>query len=190
MEDYVATDQRPVDKCLGDLGTCDLYIGIFARRYGYIPPQDNPDAKSITELEFRKAQSSAIPCLLFLLDEAAEWPPSQVEPGEGESRMRTLREELCANFTVSFFRSSDELAALVSAAVAKWERGSPPSSVEALEELLDVLAVRRAFFKGDELLYRDAVVAIQVGDHLWNMLSYLDAGRAVIVARSFAPGSP
>jgi len=29
MEDYIATDQRPVDKCLSDVASCDLYIGIF-----------------------------------------------------------------------------------------------------------------------------------------------------------------
>ena len=38
MEYYVAEDRRPVDKCLEDVAACDLYIGIFAWRYGYIPP--------------------------------------------------------------------------------------------------------------------------------------------------------
>ena len=57
MEDYVATDQRPIEKCLADVATSDLYIGIFAWRYGYIPPEKNPDHKSITELEYRKAHS-------------------------------------------------------------------------------------------------------------------------------------
>ena len=43
MEDYVATDQRPLDKCLQDVASCDLYVGIFAWRYGYIPAKDNPE---------------------------------------------------------------------------------------------------------------------------------------------------
>ena len=55
MEDYVATDSRPVDKCLADVAACEVYVGIFAWRYGSIPPKDNPDQKSITELEYRKA---------------------------------------------------------------------------------------------------------------------------------------
>ena len=38
MEDYVATDERPLDKCLADVVACHLYVGIFAWRYGYIPP--------------------------------------------------------------------------------------------------------------------------------------------------------
>jgi hypothetical protein len=43
MEDYVAKDERTVKRCLDDVAVCDFYIGIFARRYGYIPPTaDNP----------------------------------------------------------------------------------------------------------------------------------------------------
>ena len=38
MEDYVATDQRPVEKCLKDVAEADIYVGLFAFRYGYIPP--------------------------------------------------------------------------------------------------------------------------------------------------------
>lgn len=34
MEDYVATDQRPVDKCLKDVEQADLYVGLFGFRYG------------------------------------------------------------------------------------------------------------------------------------------------------------
>ena len=55
MEDYVATDQRPLDKCLADVANCDVYVGIFAWRYGYIPSKDNPEKRSITEREFRHA---------------------------------------------------------------------------------------------------------------------------------------
>src|SRR5688572_13889985 len=65
MEDYVATDQRPLDKCLADVARCDVYIGIFAWRYGYIPPNQE---QSITELEFREAVRKGKHCLLFLLD--------------------------------------------------------------------------------------------------------------------------
>jgi hypothetical protein len=32
MEDYVATDQRPVEKCLNDVVKADIYIGLFAFR--------------------------------------------------------------------------------------------------------------------------------------------------------------
>jgi len=59
MEDYVARDERPVEACLKDVAKSDIYVGIFGLRYGYVPPakHGNPDRLSITELEFRKADS-------------------------------------------------------------------------------------------------------------------------------------
>ena len=74
MEDYVATDQRPLAKCLADVAACDVYVGIFAGRYGYIPPKDNPEKLSITEREFREAVKTSKHCLMFLLHPKASWP--------------------------------------------------------------------------------------------------------------------
>ena len=68
MEDYVATDQRPLDKCLADVASCHIYVGIFAWRYGYIPPGQK---RSITELEYRQAgQSGLEPAFEMLQSEA------------------------------------------------------------------------------------------------------------------------
>src|SRR5438445_5450169 len=74
MEDDVAGDERPLDKCLADVSACDMYLGIFALRYGFIPPKDNPDHKSITELEYRRASADGKERLVFLLDKSAPWP--------------------------------------------------------------------------------------------------------------------
>lgn len=111
MEDYVATDQRPLDKCLADVATSDVYVGIFAWRYGYVPPSQE---QSITELEFRKAVETSKPCLLFLLHEEASWPRKLIDR---DSRLEAFRAELERDYVISFFRSIDELASLVSIAV-------------------------------------------------------------------------
>ena len=122
MEDYVAADQRPLDKCLADVAACDIYVGIFAWRYGYVPPNQE---RSITELEFRQAQQSKKPCLLFLLHEEAPWPRQlldrNLDPIEG------LRAELARDYMVSFFRTPDDLAAAVSVSVVGLEKASAPS---------------------------------------------------------------
>ena len=55
METYVAEPRRPVDKCLNDVAACDLYIGVFAWRYGYVP---SGFTQSITELD-TEPQSNA-----------------------------------------------------------------------------------------------------------------------------------
>jgi hypothetical protein len=38
---------------LADIAVSDFYVGIFAKRYCYVPPaRKNPDGRSITELEY------------------------------------------------------------------------------------------------------------------------------------------
>lgn len=44
MEEYVARDQRVEFSCKGDVVACDVYVGIFAWRYGHIPSDTNPNA--------------------------------------------------------------------------------------------------------------------------------------------------
>jgi hypothetical protein len=119
MEDYVATDQRPVAKCLEDVAHCDLYIGIFAWRYGYIPSESNPQNKSITELEYRKAAALGKPCLIFFLHEEAPWPSRLIDANTSE--IQNLRQELQRERHVSFFNSIDELINLISPAIYTWE---------------------------------------------------------------------
>ena len=116
MEDYVATDERPIEKCLADVAASDLYIGIFAWRYGYIPSDMNPEHKSITELEYRKAVETGKPCLLFLLDEEVSWPRKLMDEVTGDGKhgkyIKALRRELAQEKIVSFFRTPEELSNL------------------------------------------------------------------------------
>jgi HEAT repeat protein len=123
MEDYVAADQRPLDKCLADVAVCDLYVGVFAHRYGYVPEDDNPEGRSITELEYRHAVAGSVPRLTFLLDLNTAWPPGDMDvfTGEGDqgARIRALREELERDRLASFFTTPDELAQKVSVAVSR-----------------------------------------------------------------------
>lgn len=114
MEDYTAADQRPLDKCLADVAACDVYVGIFAWRYGYIPPDQK---KSITELEFRTARDEKKLCLIFLLDDNAPW--SRVLMDREAANIEALREELKKDFLVEFFSSKDELASDITIAVSK-----------------------------------------------------------------------
>jgi len=116
MEDYVASDKRPVKKCLQDVRSCNVYVGIFAWRYGYIPPGYD---KSITHLEYETAKEAGIPCLIFLMDPEAPWPKKYVDTGEESQKIDQLRSELEKNYIVSFFKNADELSGLVSPAVSE-----------------------------------------------------------------------
>jgi|SRR5579885_344907 hypothetical protein len=124
MEDYVASDQRPLDKCLADVDECEAYVGLFAWRYGYIPQEGNPRRLSITEREYRRAKARGKPRFIFLLHKDADWPQEMRDShtGEGEAGLciQNLRNELARVRTVSFFKTPAEVAGLVSVAIHNW----------------------------------------------------------------------
>src|SRR5262245_43986162 len=102
MEGYTAADERPLELCLRDVAQSDIYVGVFAWRYGYEPPvqQGNPEGRSITELEYRQAESSKLRKLLFFAhpDTRAAWPDRCKDEvtGQGErgEKLNRLRSEL------------------------------------------------------------------------------------------------
>ena len=112
MEDYLASDERPLDKCLNDVSCCEIYIGIFALRYGYIPPDKN---MSITELEYRKAKEDNKKIFIFILDKKAKWDQEFIDfDPEKMPKLLNLKKELMENHLCKFFNSPDNLSKLVS----------------------------------------------------------------------------
>lgn len=132
MEDYVAGDQRPLAQCLADVAAADIYIGIFAWRYGYVPPHGNPKKRSITELEYRQAVESKKQCLIFLLDKDAPWSPKLMDAhtneGNAGKSINRFRDELAERHMIALFSNADQLASDVSAAVyrVQFDASIPP----------------------------------------------------------------
>ncbi len=190
MEDYVATDDRPLDKCLADVGKCNIYVGIFAWRYGYIPPKGNPKKKSITELEYRHAQENGKDCLLFLLHEDAPWPPVQIERGTGYNRIVALRNELCRDHLVSLIKKPEELSAEVVSAVhvalaSTWDETLPKMLKDAsfdpqhgfVDELIIISEqIRRAISNSQST--KSVIVDLGTGENWWSTRLYLLAALA------------
>ena len=116
MEYYLAEEIRPLDRCLRDASSCDLYVGLFARRYGFCPPGEK---RSITELELRAARAANADTLCFLLSDDAQWPEEYVESGAGAEKLAALLMEVEEQYLCGFFRTPDELAAIASAAIVR-----------------------------------------------------------------------
>jgi HEAT repeat protein len=128
MEYYVAEPKRPLERCLHDAGECDLYIGIFAWRYGYIP---DGESKSITELEYRMAIKAGKPALIFLLSEDTPWPLTLADRDRDD--IERLREELAKTHVASFFSNPDSLGTQVAAAIHRHlDSPGTPLSAQAL----------------------------------------------------------
>lgn len=183
MEDAAARNARPLDQCLADVESCDAYVGIFAHRYGYIPPHDNPERKAITELEYRHATKLEKPRLIFLLKEEASWPLLFADAVNGESnrgeRIKALREELGTERWVSRFSGPEELAELVNSAVILWEQEQNRSKPARLtSEVSAPLPQPREIEKDVLLAYCgvDDALARHIADQ------FLPRGRSFVLA--------
>jgi hypothetical protein len=134
MEDYVSEAVRPLDRCLRDVAECDAYIGILAWRYGSLPTGTQPatlppgtqfDKTSITEFEYQQAIATNKEPLMFLLDPDAEWPAQNFDAvtskGNGGKDIAEFRRLVSEQHMSSFFRTPQDLAALVSPAVYRLE---------------------------------------------------------------------
>jgi hypothetical protein len=127
MEEYPSRAGTVEFECQGDVLGSDVYVGIVALRYGFVPETDNPQMKSITELEYEAAMS--IPRLGFLLEENARWPDEwkDADPARIDRfRARWQRESMPGYFT----RGTD-LPAEVMAALRKEESTRYTRQLEA-----------------------------------------------------------
>ena len=68
LHSYSASTKPTVQSCIDDVRRAHVYVGIVGHRYGWVPEENNPDGKSITELEYdacRAPGQQAIPRLIF-----------------------------------------------------------------------------------------------------------------------------
>jgi uncharacterized protein DUF4062 len=123
MEEYVAEGMRPLDRCLAHVDECDLYVGIFAWRYGYVPKggKGKPPSVSITASELYRADKGKKRPLTFLLDPKTSWPTYFIDAITGENeggvRIKELRDDIASRFLAGLFTTPEDLARQVSAAV-------------------------------------------------------------------------
>jgi len=107
MEYFGSQPTTPKAFCLDLVSKSNVYIGIFAHRYGYIDPETG---LSMTELEYRKAQECKIPCLIYMIDENVPVLPKEFEDDPKKiKKLKALKEELRGKQMIYFFKSSTDL---------------------------------------------------------------------------------
>ncbi len=96
MEGYVADNVQPSLECMEDVKNCNIYILIFANRYGFIPPQKNPAEISITEIEYNTAlQDPQKTILAFFADET---DPHFIEDNDADTDLQAKKKQKLAAF--------------------------------------------------------------------------------------------
>ncbi|MFN8419738.1 MAG: DUF4062 domain-containing protein [Anaerolineae bacterium] len=120
MENWAVTGKPSVDLCRQMIGDSEIYIGIYAHRYGWQP--DGYDGKSITELEFDWAgevirDGKPIPRLCFIVKDDFAWSPAAMEHDK-KKELDAFKARV-KSFHAGFFTTPDNLASQVKSALAK-----------------------------------------------------------------------
>jgi hypothetical protein len=180
MEEYVARDELVEVACQGDVTGCDAYLGLFAWRYGYVPEDDNPQRRSVTELELSAAESQAIPRLVFLVNENADWPAQWRDADlTPVLDLRNRWKKRCA----AYFDEASDLAVDVLASLRVLESTRKLQQLDAVQVMLEAQAFGPSYMMNIqqklEALKEAAYVEVQIGPvPWWNTRLHLIAALA------------
>ncbi|HEY2795297.1 MAG TPA: DUF4062 domain-containing protein, partial [Micromonosporaceae bacterium] len=176
MESYVAGTQPPLERCLHDVDRCEIYVGLFAWRYGFVPPNE---VLSITELEYQRAVEQGKRILIFLVHDKAPWPRHLIDGGEEAVQVERLRRELKEKHLVSFFtglsdlqaRAAVALARLMLAAMAPASTHRRDTAEDVAQRRSDLRAIARRLCRRFESVELDALTFRRAGADLTITLS-------------------
>ncbi len=115
MEIFGARDEEPKIVALAEVGKCDLVIGIYAYRYGFIPEGDEI---SITEQEYLHAKNKGKDILCFVVHEDQPWLPKLAEKdAEKIKKLDNFKTQILKGKTVDFFTTPEDLGMKVATSV-------------------------------------------------------------------------
>jgi Flp pilus assembly protein TadD len=114
MEVFGARPYEPTVASLQEVEVCDLFVGIYAHRYGSIPPSSD---RSITEQEFAYAKQKHKPIFCFLVKEDHPWNPEMIESEPGHNKLIAFKSKVSNAVTRDFFTTAEDLALRVSSSV-------------------------------------------------------------------------
>jgi len=117
MEIFGARPEEPQEASLNEVETSDIFVGIYAHRYGHIPAKSKI---SITEAEFRHAKKLKKPMFCFVLDEAHPWLPKMIENEPGRSKLVHLKAKIGADLVRETFTTPDDLALKIATSVGNY----------------------------------------------------------------------
>jgi len=115
MEFFGSRGDEAVPACEKEIESCSILIGIYAWRYGWVPPGT---VRSITEQEFDYARALSKRCLCYVVSEDHPWPPALIDRDENAAALERFKRKV-ATLVRSKFTTPDNLAKQVVADVAR-----------------------------------------------------------------------
>lgn len=116
MEDLPANSDQAAAASLKMVEDAGVFVGVIAHRYGYIPKANNPNAISVTEMEYNRAFERGIPRLIFIIDKnlsLADFTINDIDTGESAEKLARFKNRLETENIVNFFKSPADLRANV-----------------------------------------------------------------------------
>jgi len=134
MEVFGARPEDAREASLREVETCELFVGIYAHRYGYQPAGSDI---SITEAEYRQAQRLGKPIFCFVVKEDYPWPPTMIEEEPGRTKLRAFKTEIETSLVLEKFTSPDDLALKVATSLGRYITQSFEPLVHELKGLIE-----------------------------------------------------
>ena len=126
MEHFEAMAEGAIEGSLIQLDRADLYVGIFAFRYGYI---EKPKyTRSVTEIEFDYAGNErGLDRLCFIADPKHPFSPDSIDP-ENFDLLKAFKERIY-KVIVKEFTTVDDFAAKLAISLANWKERHPGTTI-------------------------------------------------------------
>lgn len=122
METFGAQPVDATKACFDAIEESELFVGIYAHRYGYVPGSAE---KSITELEFDYASKLLRPTFCFILDRTYPWPPHLVDKGIQSEKLSMFIQRIENLVVRDVFTTPDVLAGRVASSVGRFLISDP-----------------------------------------------------------------
>ena len=124
MEVFGARSEEPLYACLKEVEESDLFIGIYALRYGFIP--EGSDI-SITEMEYLHAKNLQKPIYCFMLDDENQpWLSKWIEDEPGKSQLKDFKQRIQRSHVCDYFTTPDDLRAKVANGLSHYVANQKP----------------------------------------------------------------
>lgn len=117
MEVFGARPSEATEASLEEVEESDLFVGLYAHRYGYVPTGSE---LSITKRELDHARKIGKPTFCFVVDDNHPWPPKYIEEEPGRTWLGALKEEISESLIRDTFTTPEDLAFKVAASLGRF----------------------------------------------------------------------
>ncbi|MCP5108516.1 MAG: DUF4062 domain-containing protein, partial [bacterium] len=115
MEFFGSRSGEPTTVCKKEIERCDIFIGIYAHRYGHVPEGQE---KSITQMEYECAKDEGKTCLCFMVKKGYPWNPDFIEMDK-YPQLNAFLAVLNKDHVIDYFTTPDDFGLKFATAIGK-----------------------------------------------------------------------